>query len=148
MASRNARNIGLIILKNLGLTEEEAAVLEAQKPEPMNTIFARDQSGLGYKKLSTNYVAEANNVFARISAKMASDNNDSSTRTCIASTSAKTRKFIPTRLQKRSIGSLSNEDLANILSEVAPVTPSAIPQEETTTEEPKKRRRKHHHHQE
>ena len=39
MASKNARNIGLIILKNLGLTDEEAEVLENQKPEQINTIF-------------------------------------------------------------------------------------------------------------
>ncbi|EAY08043.1 hypothetical protein TVAG_463230 [Trichomonas vaginalis G3] len=145
MASKNARNIGLIILKNLGLTDEEAEVLENQKPEQINTIFARDQSGLGYKKLSTNYAAEANNVFARISAKIANDNKDQ-VKTCIASTATKTHQFIPRRLQKKSIGSLSNEDLATILSEVAPTTAQTSQITTSTPEEPAKRKRRHHHH--
>ena len=137
-------SIGLIILKNLGLTNAEAEVLEKQTPEKLNTIFARDQSGLGYRKQSTNYVADANDVFARLSAKM---NRKETTKSAssIAGTGIQTKRFIPKRLQKKSIGSLSNEDLATILGTEEKSSP---PPEEIIdiNEEPKKHRHKHKHH--
>ena len=136
-------SIGLIILKNLGLTDAEAEILENQKPEKMNTVYARDQSGLGYKKQSTNYVADANDVFARLSAKMSQQEKPQSS-SIAPGTGVQTKRFIPKRLQKKSIGSLSHEDLATILGTEQPT--DAPEQIVTTDEEPKKHRRKHRHH--
>ena len=137
-------SIGLIILKNLGLTDEEAEILENQKPERINTVFARDQSGLGYKKQSTNYVADANDVFARLSAKV-NKQETVQTSSIAPGTGIKTKRFIPKRLQKKSIGSLSSEDLATILgtSEKSYDTSEQVIE---TIEEPKKHHRKHRHH--
>ena len=137
-------SIGLIILKNLGLTDEEAEILENQKPERINTVFARDQSGLGYKKQSTNYVADANDVFARLSAKVKSQEAPQSS-SIAPGTGIKTKRFIPKRLQKRSIGSLSNEDLATILG--TSEKPSEVADQILEApSEPKKHHRKHRHH--
>ena len=147
------QSIGLTILKNLGLTEEEAEILEKQRPEKINTVYARDQSGLGYKKPSMNYIAEANDIFAKLSARVTG--SAAKTSVSVAQGSGiQTKRFIPTRLKKKSIGSLSHEDLATILCE--PDEPAGTPIEamETTKVkgnaveqkeegEHKKRRRRH-----
>ena len=133
-------NIGLTILKNLGLTDAEAETLEREPPKPQNTIFARNQAGLGYKEIKANYVAEADDVFSRISAK--AGNNKSVQRSCIAATSAPKKPLPPRRLQKWSVGSLSSEDLAAVLSK--PDDDDVVPA--PTAETPKKRRKHHHSH--
>ena len=136
------QSIGLTILKNLGLTDAEAEILDKQRPEKINTVYARDQSGLGYRKQTTNYIADANDIFARLSAKVAGANHAKNI-SIAPGTGFQTKRFIPSRLKKRSIGSLSNEDLATIFNE--PEEPSGAPIAAIT---PQKTESKHRHQEE
>ena len=104
-------SIGLQILKNLGLTNEEAKKLKLESTNIPNAIYARDQSGLGYKPIATNYVAEANDVFSRIS-----QNYNNKINSNLNNNSSESKIFLPSKSRKKSVSSLSNEDLASILS--------------------------------
>jgi len=125
-------SVGLQILKNLGLTDEEAERMSKENREQPNSIYARDQSGLGFKKVTTNYIAEANDIFARLSKNMPQMQSSN-----VENASYTSSVFVPSRLRKKSITSLSTEDLATILSKPDEDEPVKAPEVEH------KRRRKH-----
>ena len=93
----------------LGLTESEAQHFD--EPEEVKYTFARDQVGIGYSAPQTS-LPDLDSTFARLAAISKMKKNDAPK--IEAKKPAQTRFFIPSRLKKKSIGSLSNEDLTSI----------------------------------
>ena len=136
-------NLGFSLLTKLGLSQEEADSHKNDKPSDAITVYAKDQTGIGYSEKKYDFVLETDAAFAKLQAsrvgvKKATDTPKMEIKP------AQQKFFIPSRLKKKPLHSLSTEDLAVIL---AKPEPTAIPvdslKSDLNSEQNKKRRRRH-----
>lgn len=155
--------LGFALLAKLGLRDDEAEALK-NSTIAKEAIYVRDESGIGYTEIPSNFMEASENAFAKLQRahvmKIYDSDDDEEEKVKLEVKPAQQRRFIPQRLRKRSIGSLSNEDLAHILATDHPVSgtmetvktveeatePAAEPAAEE--EKPRRRRRRHRHHHE
>lgn len=102
-------SLGISLLCKLGLTEEEADRINDKTNT--NYIFARDQGGIGYTMPKLSALPDLDSTFARLAAMSSLDKNEAPK---IEIKPIKPRYFIPSRLKKKDVNSLSNEDLSSI----------------------------------
>lgn len=143
--------VGFKLLQKLGLSEEEANKFIEKKQKPTNNLYARDQKGIDFKESKANYVMAADLAFANLNQKLAGKIGiKNTTENKLESTPQSQRFFIPNKLRKRNMNSLSTDDLACILSTEEPTNNVNQPIELITPEPEirKHRRRRHHHHHE
>lgn len=135
-------SLGLALLGKLGLKDE--AIAEKSKPK-QEKMYSRDQTGLGYTRTAPDFLKASEEAFAKLQAAATVpvvDDDDSPAKLTVKP--AQQRVFIPARLRKRSIGSLSNEDIAHVLSNDRP-TPVDLDAVKVCDPEPQRRRRRRHH---
>ncbi|KAH0791170.1 hypothetical protein GPJ56_004909 [Histomonas meleagridis] len=135
-------NLGFSLLTKLGLSQEEADQHKNDKPSDAITVYAKDQTGIGYAENKFDFVLETDATFAKLQASRVGVEEINSTQKMEVKPPQQ-RFFIPTRLKKKPLHSLSTEDLAVILAKPEPV---AVPVETIINEDskPHKKRRKHH----
>lgn len=159
--------LGFALLAKLGLRDDEADALK-NTAIAKEAIYVRDESGIGYTEIPSNFMEASENAFAKLARAQVmriydSDDDDEKEQVKLQVKPAQQRRFIPQRLRKKSIGSLSNEDLAHILATDQPVSGTmetvktieeetarveAAPQTVAEEEKPRRRRRRHRHHHE
>lgn len=132
--------VGFKLLQKLGLSEEEANKFIEKKQKPTNNLYVRDQKGIDFKESKANYVMAADLAFANLNQKLAGKIGiKNTTDSKLESTPQSQRFFIPNKLRKRNMNSLSTEEPTNNVNQpVDLITPEP--------EIRKHRRRKHHHH--
>ena len=143
--------LGLSLLTKLGLRPDQVESLKKMKPKT-EAVYVRDQTGLGYTHQAPDFMQASENAFAKLqaAAKMVRSEDEDDGKMDVKPLQHKV--FIPTRLRKRTVGSLSQEDLACILATDKPaalpveaVVETAAAAEEEAGEQPRRRRRRRHH---
>jgi hypothetical protein len=126
--------IGFALLAKLGLSQEEADSHKNDRPSDAKTLFVRDQSGIGYREKNPDFMEATDRAFARLHASIKSSEPKDGPPMTVKP--PQQRGFIPARLRKMPITSLSAEDLACVLARDVPTSlpsPAEVPH----------RRRKH-----
>lgn len=144
-------NIGFSLLTKLGLSSEEAEEHKNDKPSDAITIYAKDQTGIGYEERKSDFILQTDAAFAKLRAARVGVTDKKNNEEKLETKPSHQRFFIPSRLKKKSTGSLSNEDLAVILAkpEASTVPVESIKDNtEENQEGERKRRRKHRKHHE
>lgn len=139
-------DLGISILRNLGLNEEKAEALKKEKPSTGIVFYERDQKGIGFRPNPQTFSFNADDTFARIAARVKADQPVAKLETH----EVQNKYFLPNRMKKRAITSLSQEDLAIILNDPDASTNSPkFEKAEVVTDlqtGPMPEKRKHHRH--
>ncbi|KAH0789551.1 hypothetical protein GPJ56_006517 [Histomonas meleagridis] len=136
-------NLGFSLLTKLGLSQEEADLHKNDKPSDAITIYAKDQTGIGYTENKYDFVLETDAAFAKLQASRVGikKTNDAPK---METNPPQQRYWIPSRLKKKPLHSLSAEDLAVILAKPEPVEVPVDAIKSDESQEHHRRRRRHH----
>lgn len=156
-------SLGFALLAKLGLRSEEANLLK-KKSDPNEAIYVRDERGIGYTEIPSNFLEASENAFAKLQRariiRVIDSDEEEEKPIKLERKPAQQRRYIPERLRKKDVGSMSNEDLAHIFASDRPIsntmeTVKAVEESVETAEEiaqnteeekPRRRRRRHRHH--
>ncbi|OHT10364.1 hypothetical protein TRFO_20410 [Tritrichomonas foetus] len=128
--------LGISLLCKLGLQEDE--IEDFNKPEESYSVYARDQVGIGYTPPTT-ALPDLNSAYARLaSISMMNKNNAPK----LEIKPANNRFFIPSKLKKKDVGSLSNDDISSIFIQSNSLSEHL---KELSEEQSNSRRRRRHH---
>ena len=140
--------LGIALLTKLGLRPDQVDALKKTRPKT-EAVYVRDQAGLGYTNMVPDFMQASEDAFAKLQAAAKMVRSESEEDTKLTVKQQQHRVFIPSRLRKRPVTSLSSEDLACIM---ATDKPSAVPVEAVADApaaedgEPRRRRRRRHRH--
>lgn len=134
-------NLGINLLCKLGLTEAEAEQLNEHKYT--NYVFARDQGGIGYITPKLSALPDLDSTFARLAAISSQDKNEAPK---LEIKPIQPRYFIPSKLKKKDVNSLSNEDLSSIFIQSNSMS-EQLEYISNNIESPRKKRHHRHHNQ-
>jgi hypothetical protein len=139
-------DLGFALLAKLGMSENAASAQKTDVSATTEAIYARDQSGIGFTEVQPDFLKATEAAFAKIQSAAKIEPCDEPGRMTVKATEP--RFFIPARLRKKSVKSLSSEDLACILASSEPVSlpMDSVPLSEDVPEGPHKRRKKRHRH--
>ena len=139
-------SLGLALLSKLGLKEEDVIAMN-HATSKRESVYARDQTGLGYTQVAPDFMKASEDAFARLQKAATLSKTDHEGVGKLTLKEARHSVFIPSRLRKRSGRSSSNEDLSGVLASEQPsqVPVEMVANQEEAPDQPRRTRRRHHH---